>query len=90
MVTFLARHAPPSRQIISHVRNATTGSHSLENTQPFVRRLAGRAHVFAHNGHVPGTKIPAGSSFLRPLDDQCWTPLAEGEIGCFEQGRRVA
>jgi glutamine amidotransferase len=63
MVTFLARHAPPSKQIISHVRNATTGARSLENTQPFVRRLAGRAHVFAHNGHVPGMEIPAGRPY---------------------------
>ena len=204
MVTFLARHAPPSKQIISHVRNATTGARSLENTQPFVRRLAGRAHVFAHNGHVPGMEIPGDRPYLQPLgetdserlfallladleelwrqrtpplaerlavvarfasrlrehgalnflycdgetlfahghrhtipgeaissepglyvlehdagdggavelpctglacdggkglqaviatvplDDQCWTPLAEGEIACFEQGRRVA
>jgi len=24
-----------------------------------------------------------------PLDDQPWTPLGEGEIACFEQGRRI-
>lgn len=24
------------------------------NTQPFVREVGGRAHVFAHNGHLPG------------------------------------
>ena len=69
MVTFLAHHAPPSRQIISHVRRATSGERSLENTQPFVRRLAGRAHVFAHNGHVGDTQTLADRPFLRPLGE---------------------
>ena len=69
MVKFLANNAPASRQIISHIRRATLGSRSLENTQPFVRRLAGRAHVFAHNGHVPDVEIPAGNAFLQPLGD---------------------
>jgi len=69
MVKFLADHAPASRQIISHVRRATKGGRSLENTQPFVHRLAGRAHVFAHNGHVADTELPAGSPFLRPLGE---------------------
>ncbi len=69
MVKFLAEHAPASRQIISHVRRATMGGLSLENTQPFVRRLAGRAHVFAHNGHVADTELPAGSPFLHPLGE---------------------
>jgi glutamine amidotransferase len=66
MVRFLARYAPPSRLIVSHVRRGTQGGRTLENTQPFVRHLAGRAHVFAHNGSVaePGP-IPAGL-FLHP------------------------
>lgn len=69
MVRFLARCAPRSRLIVSHVRRATRGKRSLENTQPFVRYLAGRAHVFAHNGFVadPGP-IPAGTS-LRPTGE---------------------
>ena len=69
MVKFLAAHAPPSRQIISHVRRATTGGRSLENTQPFVHRLAGRAHVFAHNGHVTDTALCDDNPFLRPLGE---------------------
>jgi predicted glutamine amidotransferase len=69
MVQFLARNAPPSRQIVSHVRRATVGARSLENTQPFVRYLAGRAHVFAHNGHVADTEIPTDRPFLHPLGE---------------------
>ena len=39
---------------ISHIRHAARGSLSLANTQPFTRELAGRSHVFAHNGDLPG------------------------------------
>lgn len=41
-----------SRIAISHVRRATQGAHAFMNCQPFVRELAGAAHVFAHNGHL--------------------------------------
>lgn len=69
MVEFLARHAPPSRQIISHVRRATVGALSLENTQPFLRYIAGRAHVFAHNGYVADVEISTTSPNLQPVGD---------------------
>jgi glutamine amidotransferase len=52
VVAFLESHALPSGLIISHVRRATCGAVSLPNTQTFVRRLWGAAHVFAHNGFV--------------------------------------
>jgi predicted glutamine amidotransferase len=39
---------------MSHLRHATQGEVSLRNTQPFVRELGGRMHLFAHNGHLPG------------------------------------
>jgi predicted glutamine amidotransferase len=38
--------------VIAHIRHATQGAVSLANTQPFVRELRGRVHVFAHNGAV--------------------------------------
>jgi glutamine amidotransferase len=38
---------------VSHLRLATFGGRSLRNTQPFVRELGGRSHVFAHNGDFP-------------------------------------
>jgi predicted glutamine amidotransferase len=41
-----------SRLILSQIRHATTGDVSYANTQPFVRELGGRKHVFAHNGQL--------------------------------------
>lgn len=41
---------PHSRLVIAHIRHATRGGICLANTQPFVRELGGRMHVFAHNG----------------------------------------
>ena len=38
--------------VISHIRRATQGALSHANTQPFTRELAGRMHVFAHNGSI--------------------------------------
>ena len=38
--------------VLAHLRQATRGEASLANTQPFHRELAGRVHVFAHNGHL--------------------------------------
>ena len=38
--------------VISHIRHATVGVRSLDNTQPFVKEISGRSHVFAHNGHL--------------------------------------
>ena len=40
--------------MISHIRKATHGDRALRNTQPFIRELAGRTHVFAHNGELKG------------------------------------
>lgn len=48
--------------VIAHTRTATRGALAYRNTQPFMRELAGRMHVFAHNGDLPGifdpTKFP--------------------------------
>ena len=41
-----------SDTVLSHIRHATQGAIALANTQPFVRELWARAHVFAHNGHL--------------------------------------
>ena len=45
---------PQTNLAISHIRHATRGAVQLSNTQPFVRELGGRTHVFAHNGDLPG------------------------------------
>jgi predicted glutamine amidotransferase len=54
LVRFLETEGPTTHLAISHIRHATQGGVSLANTQPFVRELGGRAHVFAHNGDLPG------------------------------------
>jgi hypothetical protein len=54
LVRFLETEGPATHLAISHIRHATQGGESLANTQPFVRELGGRAHVFAHNGDLPG------------------------------------
>jgi predicted glutamine amidotransferase len=55
MARFMASHSILSSTVIVHVRKATGNTAvALRNTQPFSRELAGRDHVFAHNGNVPG------------------------------------
>jgi predicted glutamine amidotransferase len=54
LVRFLESQGPATDLAISHIRHATRGGVSLANTQPFVRELGGRTHVFAHNGDLPG------------------------------------
>jgi len=39
-----------SKNIISHLRYATHGSHVQQNTHPFMRYYLGKSIVFAHNG----------------------------------------
>lgn len=51
-VRFIEDHQGPTGLCISHVRHATRGALSHANTQPFVRELGGRMHVFAHNGQL--------------------------------------
>jgi glutamine amidotransferase len=63
MVQFLARHAPLSTTVVSHVRRAVGSALKLANTQPFARTLGGHTHVFAHNGFV---------SLPWPVHDQPW------------------
>jgi predicted glutamine amidotransferase len=69
LVRFLETQGPATHLAISHIRHATQGRVSLANTQPFVRELGGRAHVFAHNGHLPtiyrSAALPLGS--YRPV-----------------------
>ncbi len=72
-VSELARHiewdGPPSELVISHIRLATRGGRALENTQPFVRELGGRSHLFAHNGELDGLDAWAGirNKRFRPI-----------------------
>ena len=54
-------HSVKSLNVICHIRKATNGRVSLENTHPFTRELWGRSWCFAHNGKLKGIKT-------RPLD----------------------
>jgi len=71
LVRFMEKNGPPSNLVISHIRLATQGGPALRNTQPFQRELGGRAHVFAHNGDMPGIKDFCALGFERymPVGD---------------------
>lgn len=53
-ISFLQHKNPRSALVLAHIRRATQGPRALCNTQPFSRELGGRAHLFAHNGMLPG------------------------------------
>lgn len=65
LVRFLQSNGPSTTLAISHIRHATRGAVDLSNTQPFVRELAGRAHVFAHNGNLLGIERTGSLAFDR-------------------------
>jgi len=70
-VKIVEGHAPASRTVISHIRQASRGGVCLANTQPFHRELGGVSHVFAHNGELKDIDAlydPAQARF-RPLGD---------------------
>ena len=71
LVRWLSQHGPATALAIAHIRRATLGTVALSNTQPFVRVLAGRARVFAHNGHLPGIARSAALAYdrHRPIGD---------------------
>ena len=65
LVRFLETQGPSTTLAISHIRRATRGAVMLANTQPFARELAGRMHVFAHNGDLPGIERYKALAFDR-------------------------
>ena len=71
LVKFMETNGPPSNLVLSHIRLATQGEPALRNTQPFQRELGGRAHVFAHNGTMPGIEEKCC------LDSQRFTPIGD-------------
>jgi glutamine amidotransferase len=70
-LAFIERQHVASSLILSHIRRATMGGISLGNTQPFVRELGGRMHVFAHNGRLDGveTRFDAERGRFRPVGE---------------------
>lgn len=71
LARWLGHSGPATTLAVAHIRRATLGTVRLANTQPLVRELAGRSHVFAHNGHLPGIAQSAGLAFerYRPIGD---------------------
>lgn len=53
-VDFVAENSVKSKCVIAHVRYATRGAHTLENTHPFRRVLGRELQLFAHNGTLVG------------------------------------
>ncbi len=66
-----------SHNVVAHVRKATVGQVTLENSHPFVRELWGRYWVFAHNGDLKDFAPTLHGSF-KPVGDTdsewafCW------------------
>jgi glutamine amidotransferase len=87
-VRFIRDHALRSNIVIAHVRTATMGSRAYRNTQPFVRELAGRMHLFAHNGWLP--RIFEGRAFdsaqFNPVGD---TDSEKAFCGLLEKMKTV-
>jgi len=71
LVRYIEHHGPPSDLVISHIRFATYGDRALRNTQPFMRELGGRQHVFAHNGDLPRLEE------MEQSGPGCYSPVGE-------------
>ncbi|NIO39361.1 MAG: class II glutamine amidotransferase [Burkholderiales bacterium] len=64
-VKFIAEQPIKTTTAIAHVRYATRGDHTMENTHPFRRALGRRIHLFAHNGTLMGIEQMVDESALR-------------------------
>jgi glutamine amidotransferase len=70
-------YAIKSKNVVAHIRKATQGEVSLENTHPFLRELWGRYWIFAHNGNLPDF-MPELTGLYRPVGQTdsekvfCW------------------
>ncbi len=70
-IQFLEKHSLKSNIVISHIRKATRGSLTLNNTQPFCKELAGKVHSFSHNGDLEAllNNSDAVSRHYQPLGE---------------------
>ena len=68
---FIKDYKMQSKIIMSHIRYATQGEVSYRNTQPFARELAGKEHVFIHNGNLNNNihKTNYSNKRFRPLGE---------------------
>ncbi|MCX8048706.1 MAG: class II glutamine amidotransferase [Methylohalobius sp.] len=75
-----------SKTFIGHVRYATRGNHTLQNTHPFVRTFRSREIAFAHNGTLIMERTalkfrPVGETDSEYLLCALLTRLSEERIG---------
>lgn len=70
-MVFIEERALSTQLLISHIRRATVGADSHANTQPFMRELGGRMHVFAHNGGLDAIdgRYAASGRHFRPVGE---------------------
>lgn len=64
----VANYPIKSCAVVSHIRQANSGTVSLENTHPFTRELWGRNWTYAHNGQLEN---------FESLDTGFYTPVGE-------------
>jgi len=62
--SFIAKNSIETKLAIAHVRHATRGELTMENTHPFRRVLGARTHLFAHNGTLAGIDLEIDRSVL--------------------------
>lgn len=64
----IRRYPIHSLNVIAHIRKATMGKVSLENTHPFQREMWGQYWVFAHNGDLHDYN-PTQFDYYQPVGD---------------------
>lgn len=69
LVQLLLAGGPCTTLALGHIRHATQGARTLANTAPFTRELAGRMHVFTHNGNLHGIDLSLGSGSFQPIGE---------------------
>lgn len=69
LMNLLLTYENYSKCVISHIRKATQGSISLQNTQPFSRENHGIRHVFSHNGDLKNFKNNCVFDKFEPIGD---------------------
>ena len=70
-IRFLAHKTLRTPLAMAHIRLATEGAPAYRNTQPFMRELGGRMHLFAHNGWLSHlrTQPDMRASVHRPVGE---------------------
>ncbi|QDU66346.1 class II glutamine amidotransferase [Engelhardtia mirabilis] len=69
LVRFIEVHDYASGLVVSHIRHASQGHISFDNTHPFERELGGTSHVFCHNGDLGQEigRLAKGLGRFRPI-----------------------